>query len=111
MTEAVPPTHWHSSEYSELLTFLESRPEGLSEQEAASRLLVHGLNRLPESPPRAWWTILVSQFQSPLIYILGLAALISMLIGDHKDAGFIALVLLINAAIGCYQEWRRIKSR
>jgi Ca2+-transporting ATPase len=110
VTDAVPPTPWHTSEYSELLTFFGSRSEGLSEQEAASRLLEHGLNRLPESPPRAWWTILFSQFQSPLIYILGLAAVISMSIGDHKDAGFIGLVLLINAAIGCYQEWRAEQS-
>jgi magnesium-transporting ATPase (P-type) len=45
-----------------------------------------------------------------LIYILGLAALVSVVIGDIKDAEFILAVLLLNAAISGYQEWRAEQS-
>jgi magnesium-transporting ATPase (P-type) len=50
--------------------------------------------------------IFVRQFFSPLIYILLCAALISILIGELSDAGFIAAVVLLNAILGTYQEWR-----
>ena len=56
------------------------------------------------------WEILLRQFRSPLIYILGVAAVVSLAIGDVKDAGFIAAVLVLNALIGGYQEWRAEKS-
>jgi magnesium-transporting ATPase (P-type) len=49
---------------------------------------------------------MLRQFRSPLIYLLGLAALVSIFIGDIKDAGFIIAVLAINTLIGSYQEWR-----
>ncbi len=48
--------------------------------------------------------ILLRQFQSPLIYILVAAAVVAVIAGDVKDAGFIAAVLAINAVIGGYQE-------
>ena len=49
------------------------------------------------------------QFHSPLIYILGVAAIISVVIGEPADAAFIAAVLVLNAFIGGYQEWRAEK--
>lgn len=54
--------------------------------------------------------IFVRQFFSPLIYILLCAALISILIGELSDAGFIAGVVLLNAILGTYQEWRAEQS-
>ena len=50
------------------------------------------------------------QFRSPLIYILGIAAAVSVAIGEPTDAGFIAAVLGLNALIGGFQEWRAEKS-
>ena len=42
---------------------------------------------------------------SPLIYVLIAAALLSLLIQEWSDAGFITAVLLINAIIGTIQEY------
>lgn len=78
--------------------------------EAQDRLGSYGPNRLPEQPAPTLWEILLRQFRSPLIYILGAAAAVSLAIGDLKDAGFIAAVLILNALIGGYQEWRAEKS-
>ena len=50
--------------------------------------------------------MLLRQFVSPLIAVLLLAALLSLAVGDRKDALFIAAVLLLNALVGGLQEWR-----
>lgn len=87
-----------------------SNEEGLNAIEARARLEQHGPNRLPQEPPPTWWQIFLRQFQSPLIYILVAAAVVALLVGDFKDAGFIAVVLLLNAGIGGYQELRAEQS-
>ena len=110
MSKTQQPVAWHTQELPVLLADFETKSQGLEQAEAATRLLRYGPNRLPERPPRPWWNILLSQFRSPLIYILGMAAGVSLLIGDMKDAGFIVLVLVINATIGGYQEWRAEQS-
>jgi magnesium-transporting ATPase (P-type) len=53
---------------------------------------------------------LLQQFRSPLIYLLGAAALVSLVTDHLMDAGFIAVILVINATIGAYQEWRAEQS-
>jgi len=50
--------------------------------------------------------LFLRQFRSPLIYLLLAAALVSLAVGEQTDAGFIAAVLLINAATGTFQEHR-----
>ncbi len=77
---------------------------GLSSREAASRLTRDGPNRLPRKPATPLWLFTLRQFQSPLIYILLAAAALSLAIGEARDAGFIAVVLSANAAIGAWQE-------
>lgn len=101
---------WHVLARSEVPQRLDASEHGLSEAEAATRLGEYGPNKLPERPPPALWQIVLRQFRSPLIYILALAAIASVAMGDLKDAGFIAGVLLLNAVIGAYQEWKAEQS-
>ncbi|MEQ9409203.1 MAG: HAD-IC family P-type ATPase [Fuerstiella sp.] len=103
-------TAWHSLQLTEVSRQLDASEHGLSEAEAAARLQQYGLNRLPQKPPTSIQVIVLRQFRSPLIYILGLAAVVSVALGDIKDAGFIAGVLVLNAMIGAYQEWKAEKS-
>lgn len=110
MTQRLPPTAWHALHIPEIFRSLECADGGLTREQAVARLAVYGPNRLPQTPPPTWWQILLRQFQSPLIYILVVAAVVSIAAGDYKDAGFIALVLAINALIGGYQEWRAEQS-
>ena len=55
-------------------------------------------------------TVFLRQFLSPLIYILLIAAVISLLLEEGSDAVFIAAVLLINAIIGAVQEFSAEKA-
>ncbi len=108
--EKTGPSKWHSIPVKDVVAQLDSSQRGLSRAEAELRLQKHGPNRMPQQPPPAWWQIVIRQFQSPLIYILVAAAIVAVIAQDYKDAGFIAVVLIINAAIGGYQEWRAEKS-
>jgi magnesium-transporting ATPase (P-type) len=78
--------------------------QGLTGEEAADRLARHGPNRIAQAEPTPWWLTLLSQFRSPLIYILMLAGLLTVVLGEYLDALVIAAVLVLNASIGYFQE-------
>lgn len=78
---------------------------GLSETQAAKRLLQNGKNTLPESKRKNIAEIFIDQFKSPIIYVLMIAAIASFAIGEYTDGWFIVAVLVINAVIGTYQEY------
>jgi P-type Ca2+ transporter type 2C len=110
---AKPPVisfHWQALSSQDVIDKVESRPEGISSDEAQQRVQRYGLNKLPEQLPPTWWQIFFRQFYNPLIFVLALAAIVAVAIGDWTDAGFIAAVLLLNAIIGGYQEWRAEQS-
>ncbi|GJL77426.1 MAG: haloacid dehalogenase [Nitrospinaceae bacterium] len=109
-TDQPANTPWHTKEIPALLAELAATEKGLTLEEADKRLKTHGPNKLPRKPPPTLWQLLGRQFKSALIYILGLAALVSFLLGDFTDAFFIAAVLVLNALIGGIQEWRAEQS-
>ncbi len=83
---------------------LNTSTQGITTEEAESRLELYGPNSLPRSKPPALAMIFLCQFVSPLIYVLVAAAIFSLVIQEWSDAAFITGVLLINAIIGTIQE-------
>ncbi len=80
---------------------------GLSMEQVQRRLSQNGKNILPEGKKDTWLSIFISQFQSPLIYILLIAAVIIFVVGEHRmDAFIISGVLFFNAIVGTIQEGR-----
>ena len=80
---------------------------GLSDQEVKARHKKYGYNVLKEIKPRTVFSIFISQFQNPLVYILFCAALIIFIFGEDKlDAFIIGGVLFFNAILGTIQENR-----
>jgi len=77
---------------------------GLTEMEAGDRLKEFGENTLPRVKRGSKIRILLSQFKSPLIFILLVAGIITLVLEDFKDSGFIFAAILVNAALGFYQE-------
>ncbi len=110
VAKATPSAMLYMKTFEEVCDSLGSTEKGLSHKEAQARQHRYGSNILPKEPPRRLGVIVVRQFRSPLIYILGVAAIISLAIQAFSDAGFIAAVLALNAIIGAYQEWRAEKS-
>lgn len=101
---------WHAMEAGAVLAAMESSVSGLTSSEAAARLGRFGRNELPRAPVAPWWRILARQFASPLIIVLAVGAGLSLAIGHATDAGFIVVVLVVNAVIGGSQEWRAERS-
>ncbi len=89
----------------DLLAGLEASPHGLSQTEVVARRAHFGPNTLPRGRPPGIVALFLRQFASPLIYVLLAAALLSLVIGELSDAGFIFAVLLVNAVIGTIQEY------
>jgi len=102
---------WQSLPADAVLRLLESAAEGLTVEEAARRLVISGRNRLAVAAPPGRLAIGLRQLRSPLIYILLTAALASLALGEAGDAGFIAVVLLVNSFVGGWQEWRAERQR
>ncbi len=101
---------WHAMELASIFRVLDSAESGLTDSEAQARLSKFGPNRLPQKPPTPIWKIFIRQFASPLLYILFLAAVISIVIKEPVDAAFIMAVLFLNAIIGGYQEYKAEQS-
>ncbi len=88
------------------LARLHTTPQGLTEAEARQRLERHGPNRLKEKPLRPAWMKFLDQFKDLLVIVLIGAAALAGAIGDIKDAVVILIVVVFNACLGFYQEYR-----
>jgi len=92
-----------------LAQFGTSADDGLSFREAAGRLAQAGYNEITADQVQ-WWEIAFRQFKSAFIYLLLIAAAIVFLIGEYIDAAVILGFVLVNAALGFYQEYRSEQS-
>lgn len=88
---------------------LRTTDAGLAQSEAAERLAAYGPNRLPEPRGATLPAVALAQFRSPFIGLLLAAGAFSLFLHHRADAAFIFGVLLLNAAVGAYQEWRAEK--
>lgn len=77
----------------------------LSQKEAKQRLLDFGANIIPQRKPPSYVVLFFRQFKNLFIYVLLVAAILSMATGNMLDAFFIFFVLLLNAIIGTVQEY------
>lgn len=102
----LPTRSWHALSVEETLHQLGVSPRGLSSPEVSVRQQEYGHNTLPQSEPPTLVAIVLHQLRSPLIYVLMVAAIVSLAIGEIIDAAFVALVIALNAAIGTYQEFK-----
>ncbi|HEY9185419.1 MAG TPA: HAD-IC family P-type ATPase [Salegentibacter sp.] len=98
--------HWHHYSAEEILKKLNVTPAGLSSDEIPERMEKYGRNTLPSAKKLSLFKIILNQFLSPLIYVLLVAAIVSIILKEYSDAGFIIVVVLINAIIGAFQEWK-----
>ena len=84
--------------------------KGLSDSEAARRLLTYGANALQEGTRKSIAAVFISQFADLLVIILIVAAIISMLSGNAESSIVILVVILLNAVLGTLQYCKAEKS-
>ena len=93
----------------ELLNFLDTSENGLTDAEARLRLSSYGQNILSAWRYSGDLRIFVSQFKSPIVLILIFAALLSFFLRDATDALIILLIVLVSGLLGFWQEHRAAK--
>jgi len=96
---------WHNLSAEEVaVVFKTELREGLTEKEARERLDKFGLNKLPREKPLSSIRIFLGQFQSPLIYILVIAGIITLVLKEYTDSAVILGAVILNTIIGFFQE-------
>ncbi|TXT65082.1 MAG: Calcium-transporting ATPase 1 [Promethearchaeota archaeon] len=95
--------------------------DGISEEEAKRRLEKYGLNEIEETGGVSPLTIFLNQFKDFLVYLLFFAIAISIIVGFYElslgneaseflDALVIFIILIVNAVLGFYQEFKAEKA-
>src|SRR3989338_7870937 len=102
--------NYHTLSAEETLKNLQTQKTGLSQQEAQQRLQQYGLNELQACEEISPLKIFLSQFESPIVWILVAAVVISGAIGEYLDAIVIGVILIANAVIGFIQEYHAQKA-
>ncbi len=101
---------FHSKTKEEVFKELATSEKGLSEEEAKKRLERYGKNTIKKTHRLRPLRILLEQFKSFLVYILIIAAAVSFFIGNFLDGIAISAIVVLNAAIGFFQQYRAEKA-
>lgn len=88
----------------ETLHTLETRAEGLSEEEVGRRISLFGPNEIKDGKDFSSLKLFLNQFKSPLIFILIVAGVVTTFLNDWLDTGVIFGAVLVNVLLGFYQE-------
>ena len=83
-----------------------SQDTGLSAVDAAKRLDEHGTNELIERGGKHPFEIFLDQFKDAMVVILIIAAIVSGVLGEVDDVIVILAIVILNAFIGFFQEYR-----
>ncbi len=95
----------HDLEVHELLLLLETdRHAGLDEKEAVVRLHRYGRNELPRVASVSPFVRLVRQMHNPLVYVLLVAGIVTLFLGEYVDSSVILGVVVVNTIVGFIQE-------
>ena len=86
---------WHSIKSEEVIEKLNSSIDGISNEEALNRIGKYGKNVLPHAKKDTLLKVYLRQFINPIIYMLLLAIILSIVVGEYIDALFIGLVISI----------------
>jgi len=91
---------WHALSAEAVLDALDTRPEGLSDEEAKARFLEHGANELVRKSGDTPWRIFWRQMNNPIGWLLIGAGFLSVALGKYTDSSVVFGAVIINSIIG-----------
>jgi len=103
------PEYPHFETIESLAQKMEISKEGLSTDDAKKNLSIYGLNEIKEKKHNLFILFLL-QFKSPLVYVLVIAVMLSLFLGNIHEGVLILIILLLNALIGFWQELKALSS-
>lgn len=100
-------SHWYQLDTPTVIQQVSSNLDhGLTTEVAHQRLLRNGPNELLATSGKSPWQILWEQISEPLVVMLMVAAIISVVVGDLRDAIAILAIVIFNAVLGLRQEYK-----
>lgn len=79
---------------------------GLTTTQAQEALKLNGPNKLPDKKATPLFHLFVNQFKNMLSGLLFIAAAFSFVVGDKIDGFLISFILILNAGLGFWQEFK-----
>ncbi len=96
---------WHALSLDEIKNRLKADFEkGLNEKEVEARLEKFGKNIFEKEEGFYYLKLLWRQLKSALVFILIIAGAVALFLGEYTDAIVIFIAVVINTAIGVFQE-------
>lgn len=103
-------TLWYNYSAEDCLSKLQSNKTGITEEEARKRQQEYGLNELPTGKRFSGLKIFLNQFNNSMIFILLIAAGLSLFLGEMLDLMVILGAIFINVIVGYIQEAKAEKA-
>ena len=98
---------FYNQNINELLAqFKTDAATGLSPDAAAVQLTAIGANKITGTASRKWYKIMLAQFNNLLVILLIAASLLSFQLASYRDGIVLAIIVVLNAFIGFYQDWK-----
>lgn len=83
---------------------------GIKTETIEARKATYGLNELEKKKETTIFQMFIEQFKDYMILILIIASIVSIFIGEITDAIVILAIVVLNACVGVYQEYRAGKA-
>lgn len=103
------PAHPHNETADSLARQMGISKEGLNKDRVQENLSIYGLNEIKEKKHN-FFVLFLSQFKSPLVYVLVAASILSFFLGNVHEGVLIFFILFLNAVIGFWQELKALGS-
>ena len=100
---------YYDIEKEKVLKELNTRKNGLTNDEVEANLDKYGKNELPKQKQDSALKIFFSQFKDPMELILCLTVVLSFITGEIVDAIALIVIILVDVFIGTYEEWKARK--
>lgn len=100
---------YHTKNYEEVLKILNSSLSGLSNEEAIKRFKEFGPNELTSKKKNKILFMLLKQFKEIMLIVLIIAGIISILLKEYSDSIIIFVVVIMNALLNFFQEFKADK--
>jgi Ca2+-transporting ATPase len=105
------PNAPHALPTTEVLAYLDvSASKGLNDEQVGRRQKVFGSNTVVSTRKVNGLIILLHQFRSPVVYLLGVAAALAFYFGELEEGAAITAVLGLNSLIGFLTELKAARS-
>jgi len=98
-TVSRPDGGWHAREAADVMSAIATSPDGLSPDEAASRLRARGRNVLSPAKEVRWWEVAAEEITEPMILLLLSIGVLYSILGEPEDAVTIFAVIAALVAV------------